>query len=378
MQEKEQGREPLQQKYTGLLSSLTEKWGGGEGCTALSGDLDWKKVKQYNFFFLLWEMFCPFLAIVGKITPGAQLAGNQTFQIHWLRTLHLNRFLKQLLNTVFVEIVSGKFMSLYTYMQALITCTIIHSNNFSLALLTPSKLYLFIDLSSGGDPLIKLYVLLCLYPLCTPVLSLYWCDLGMSKPSPFFVCKERRVHQCHCIACSALTSLLTYPHCGKFNQKRGTLRVSCAIWCLMRTSLWIFRRAFEIYIMKSACHDKRWLMQSIWTKKNWHVKGKRGDNTIYMSFQIQALFPWEGHCTCLSMALRLGCPERHEEGRGPESHFPGKNWAMPRGKAVVLQWAKESVSGEKGETKWTSLETGRFGGAAFKGQESRQLGKKHV
>lgn len=40
MQEKEQGREPLQQKYTGLLSSLTEKWGGGEGCTALSGDLD--------------------------------------------------------------------------------------------------------------------------------------------------------------------------------------------------------------------------------------------------------------------------------------------------------------------------------------------------
>lgn len=30
MQEKEQGREPLQQKYTGLLSSLTEKWGGGK------------------------------------------------------------------------------------------------------------------------------------------------------------------------------------------------------------------------------------------------------------------------------------------------------------------------------------------------------------
>lgn len=111
--------------------------GGGGRLHSFIWRLRLKKSKTIQFFISFWEMFCPFLAIVGKITPGAQLAGNQTFQIHWLRTLHLNRFLKQLLNTVFVEIVSGKFMSLYTYMQALITCTIIHSNNFSLALLTP-------------------------------------------------------------------------------------------------------------------------------------------------------------------------------------------------------------------------------------------------
>lgn len=278
-------------------------------------------------------MFCPFLAIVGKITPGAQLAGNQTFQIHWLRTLHLNRFLKQLLNTVFVEIVSGKFMSLYTYMQALITCTIIHSNNFSLALLTPSKLYLFIDLSSGGDPLIKLYVLLCLYPLCTPVLSLYWCDLGMSKPSPFFVCKERRVHQCHCIACSALTSLLTYPHCGKFNQKQGTLRVSCAIWCLMRTSLWIFRRAFEIYIMKSACHDKRWLMQKYLDKKELTCQGEEG-------WQYNLYVFSDPSTVSLGRALYL--PQH-----GTQAGMPRKAW-RGTGAWITLPWKELSNAKREG------------------------------
>lgn len=98
-------------------------------------------------------------------------------------------------------------MSLYTCIQALITCTLIYSNSFSSALLTSSKLYLLIDFSSVGDHLIRLCVLLCLYPLCTPVLSLYWCDLGMSKPSPFFVCKECGV----CISVTVLAALPLLP-----------------------------------------------------------------------------------------------------------------------------------------------------------------------
>lgn len=55
-----------------------------------------------------------------------------------------------------------------------------------------------------------------------------------------------------------------------------------------------------------------------------------------------------------------------EEGKEPESRFPGKSWAMSRGKGGVLQCVKESGSKEKGETKLTSQETGRFGGQLLK------------
>lgn len=50
MQEKEQGREPLQQKYTGLLSSLTEKWGGGGRLHSFIWRLRLKKSKTIQFF----------------------------------------------------------------------------------------------------------------------------------------------------------------------------------------------------------------------------------------------------------------------------------------------------------------------------------------
>lgn len=55
-----------------------------------------------------------------------------------------------------------------------------------------------------------------------------------------------------------------------------------------------------------------------------------------------------------------------EEGKETESRFPGKSWAMSRGKGGVLQCVKESGSKEKGETNLTSQETGRFGGQLLK------------
>lgn len=178
MQEKEQGREPLQQKYSGFLSSLTEKWAKKKA---------WRQTEKSK------AVKCS-ISFVRNVLSLSCYSGQNHF---WGKTSWESNFsdaliknitfaqVSQLLNTVFVEIVSSKFMSLYTCIQALITCTIIHSSSFSLALLTSSKLYLLIDFSSVGDHLIRLCVLLCLYPLCTPVLSLYWYDLEMSKPSPF-------------------------------------------------------------------------------------------------------------------------------------------------------------------------------------------------
>lgn len=40
----------------------------------------------------------------------------------------------------------------------------------------------------------------------------------------------------------------------------------------MRASLWIF----EIYVMKSVCHDKRWLKQKYLDKKELTYQGEEG------------------------------------------------------------------------------------------------------